>query len=192
MFFTSGISPVSLQSTDAKLLLCQMWTLTVTNWYSRCWILLQWNVHWRVDDCKFSLYILSSFYGNLACDKLCRFCPLPELAEASLLFAVPDPGGRRQYWWGAVSVPSNKGVWQQEDGETKPGLKAQSACVPSLCIILADLLLVNSVGGRAVGMGHIFLLLDIKEYDVGQYCGVSRLFTFTDAVFSSWFVNKLH
>lgn len=26
-------------------------------------------------------------------------------------------------------------------------------------------------------MGHIFLLLDIKELDVGQYCGVSRLFT---------------
>lgn len=41
-------------------------------------------------------------------------------------------------------------------------------------------------------MGHIFLLLDIKEYDVGQYCGVSRLFTFTDAVFPSWFVNKFH
>lgn len=41
-------------------------------------------------------------------------------------------------------------------------------------------------------MGHIFLLLDIKEYDVGQYCGLSRLFTFTDAVFPSWFVNKLH
>lgn len=41
-------------------------------------------------------------------------------------------------------------------------------------------------------MGHIFLLLDIKEYDVGQYSGLSRLFTFTDAVFPSWFVNKLY
>lgn len=40
-------------------------------------------------------------------------------------------------------------------------------------------------------MGHIFLLLDIKDYDVGQYQGVSRLFTFTSAVFQSWFVNKL-
>jgi len=43
-----------------------------------------------------------------------------------------------------------------------------------------------------VGMGNIFLLLDIKEYDVGQYCGVSRLFTLSDAVFPSWLVNKLH
>lgn len=44
-FFTSGISLVSLQSADAKLLLCQMWTLTVFNLNSRCWILLQWNTH---------------------------------------------------------------------------------------------------------------------------------------------------
>lgn len=55
---------------------------------------------------------------------------------------------------------------EQEDGETTLRLKAQSACVsyvPSWLILL-----VNIMGGWAAGMGHIFLLLDIKEYDVGQ------------------------
>lgn len=41
-------------------------------------------------------------------------------------------------------------------------------------------------------MGHIFLLLDIKENDVGQYCEVPRLFTSTSTVFPTWFVNKPH
>lgn len=41
-------------------------------------------------------------------------------------------------------------------------------------------------------MGHIFLLLDIKEYDMGQYHGVCMLLTFTDAVLPSWFVNKFY
>lgn len=40
-------------------------------------------------------------------------------------------------------------------------------------------------------MGHIFLLLDIKKRDVGQCCGMSKLFTFSSAVFPSWFVSKL-
>lgn len=89
-FFTSGIS-VSLQPTDGKLLLCQMWTLTIFNSNSRCWSLLQLNTCWEWVT-KFTSYILSSFFGDLACNKPCSFFStagawrsLPAVCCASIL-----------------------------------------------------------------------------------------------------------
>lgn len=49
---------------------------------------------------------------------------------------------------------------------------AVASYTSSFSIIFIDLTC-KYYGGRIVGRGHIFLLLDIKEYDVSQYCEMS-------------------
>lgn len=171
-----------------KLLLCQMWTLTDFNSKNRCWSLLQLNTCWKSG--WLYIYIMHPiilFWQFSVQRTIHIFDTARALRSLPAVCSASIPKGCTQCW-SLVCVPSNKGVCQQEDGETKLGLKAQYASVSSLCIILADFC---KYFWGAVGMGHIFLLLDIKECDVGQCCGMSKLFTFTNAVFPSWFVNKL-
>lgn len=103
-----------------------------------------------VGSCECTSYILSSFFFFWQFSvQLHRFHPLSEVAKASLLFAVSTSWRRWQHCWGPASVLSNKGVCQQEDGETTLRLKAQSACVSSLSTILADLACkYHGVGGQ--------------------------------------------
>lgn len=89
MFFTSGISgftavhrckitSVPNVNTDHFQLKQQMLDSLAVEHVPKEWVTV--NIHYT--SCH-------PFSGDLACNKPYRFCPLPELAEASLLFGVP-------------------------------------------------------------------------------------------------------
>lgn len=131
----------------------------------------------RVGDCKFTSYILSSFFGDFSVQQTMQFFStarawrsLPAVRCAS----IPKGAHSTDEVW-SVSQAIKESVsrkMEKPNWDWKHSLPVYLPYVSSWLILL-----VNNMGGRAVGMGHIFLLLDIKELDVGQYCGVSRLFT---------------
>lgn len=164
-----------------------MWTLTAFNSKSRCWSLLQLNTCWKSGwlyiyiTHPIILFWQSSVQQTIHIfdtDRALR--SFPAVCSAS----IPKGAHSAEVW--SVSQAIKESV-SRKMGKPNWDWK-HSLPLSSLCIILADF--VNIFWG-AVGMGRIFLLLDIKECDVGQCCGMSKLFTFTNAVFLSWFVNKL-
>lgn len=147
----------------------------------------------RVGDSKHTLDNLSSCFGQFSVQQTVQILSIATACRSlPACLLCQHLGGHRQYWWGPGCVPSNKGRWRVSRKMQKRNWDWKHSLTVYLPYVSSWLILLVNIVGRAVGMGHFFLLLDIKEYDVGQYSGSSRLFTFTDAVFPSWFVNKLY
>lgn len=115
-------------------------------------------------------------------------CWQRKLEAASVPFIIQGTQSTEEVRWASQAI-------KESVSRKTIKTKTETAVVSntsSFCIIFADPTC-KYFGGRIIGRGHIFLLLGIKEYDVGQYCGMSSgCLPSIDAAFSSCSVNKFH
>lgn len=133
MFLTSGISGfTAVHRCKYFCAKCEHWQFSTADAGFSC----SGTCTRSMGSCECTSYILSSFsFGNLVCN-CTGFIHCQRLPKPPSCLLCQHPGGAAS---SAEVQPVSRAIKEQEDGETTLRLKAQSACVSSLCTILADL-----------------------------------------------------